>query len=94
MDDQDKKAHFFDKPKNVKRTMRVFFVCCVILLLLDVVDAALQLFGIGDLRHSERPWEGWPGFHAIYGFVACVLLVLVAKEMRKILMRREDYYDR
>ena len=33
------------------------------------------------------------GFYAGYGFVACVLLVLIAKEMRKLLMRREDYYD-
>ena len=88
------KEHYFDKPGNVKRVMRVFFTCCVLLLLLDVVDAALQLFGIGDLRHTERPWEGWPGFYAAYGFVACVLLVLIAKEMRKVLMRGEDYYDR
>ena len=29
----------------------------------------------------------------IYGFVACVLLVLIAKEMRKIVMRNDDYYD-
>jgi hypothetical protein len=33
------------------------------------------------------------GFYAIYGFVACVILVLVAKEMRKLVMRDEDYYD-
>ena len=39
------------------------------------------------------PVEGWFGFYAIYGFVACVLLVLTATQMRKVLMRREDYYD-
>jgi hypothetical protein len=33
------------------------------------------------------------GFYAFYGFVACVLLVLIAKQMRKVLMRKEDYYD-
>ena len=33
------------------------------------------------------------GFYAVYGFVACVLLVLLAKEMRKVLIRKEDYYD-
>jgi hypothetical protein len=32
------------------------------------------------------------GFY-IYGFVACVVLVVIAKEMRKVLMRKEDYYD-
>jgi hypothetical protein len=25
--------------------------------------------------------------------VACTLLVLIAKQMRKILMRKKDYYD-
>jgi len=41
-----------------------------------------------------HPFEALWGFYAIYGFVACVVLVLLAKEMRKILMRDEDYYDR
>ena len=45
-------------------------------------------------RHIVHPWEGVWGFYAIYGFVACVVLVLVAKELRKLLMRAEDYYDR
>jgi hypothetical protein len=34
------------------------------------------------------------GFYALYGFVACVLLVLLAAEMRKLVMRDEDYYER
>jgi len=34
------------------------------------------------------------GFYSLYGFVACVILVLLAKEMRKLVMRDEDYYER
>jgi hypothetical protein len=30
----------------------------------------------------------------IFGFVACVFLVLAAKELRKLLRRAEDYYER
>ena len=90
MDDQDETEHFFDKPGNVRLTLRILFAVCAFLLLLDGVDAVLQL----DLRHTERPWEGWPGFYAVYGFVACVLLVLTATQLRKVLMREEDYYDR
>jgi hypothetical protein len=33
------------------------------------------------------------GAYGIYGFVACVALVLTAKELRKLLKRDEDYYD-
>ena len=34
------------------------------------------------------------GFYGIFGFVACVALVLIAKQLRRVLMRPEDYYDR
>ena len=43
-------------------------------------------------RHVEHPWEVLWGFYAVFGFVSCVALVLVAKQMRKILMRQENYY--
>ena len=34
------------------------------------------------------------GFYGLLGFIACVVLVLAAKQLRKVLMRPEDYYDR
>jgi hypothetical protein len=34
------------------------------------------------------------GFYGWFGFVACVALVLIAKQLRRIVMRPEDYYDR
>lgn len=77
------KQHFFDKPGNVKWFLRVFYGVCIALFAADFVIH----------RHAERTLEGFWGFYAIYGFVACVLLVLMAKEMRKVLMRGEDYYD-
>ena len=84
----------FDKPHNVRRVLRTLYAVCIAVFLLDVLDAVLQVAGLGDLRHAERFWEGWPGFYAIYGFVACVALVLIAKQLRRVLMRDEDYYDR
>ncbi len=86
--------HFFDKPKNVRRVLRILFAACAAIFLLDFVDVGLRYVGLAELRHAERSWEGWPGFYAIYGFVACVALVLIAKQMRRIVMRDEDYYDR
>ncbi|HZM35041.1 MAG TPA: hypothetical protein VFC18_11170 [Burkholderiales bacterium] len=55
------------------------------------------LLALGDLvihRHAEAGLDGDFAFYALYGFVACVLLVLAAKVLRRIVMRPEDYYDR
>lgn len=75
--------HVFDKRENVKRTLRILYAICAVLLLADFLIH----------RHVTHAWEALFGFYAVYGFVACVILVLVAKEMRKLLMRKEDYYD-
>ena len=77
------KRHVFDDPRNVKRLLRVLYVVCAGLVLIDFVHH----------RHVAHSWENLWGFYAVYGFVACVALVLIAKEMRKLLMRSEDYYD-
>lgn len=77
------KEYFFDKPRNVKRVLRVFYAICTLLFAVDFVFH----------RHVIHPWETLWGFYAVFGFIACVVLVLVAKEMRRIVMRREDYYD-
>ena len=72
-----------DKPENVNRLLRGFYAICALLFVLD--------FFIH--RHASRDWEQLPGFYAIYGFVAFVVLVLVSKVLRKLVMRKEDYYD-
>jgi hypothetical protein len=89
----NEKERFFDKPRNVRLVLRLLFAVCAVVFLLDLVDLALRWFGVAELRHAERSWEGLPGFYAIFGFVACVFLVLAAKELRKVVMRDEDYYD-
>lgn len=61
----------------------VFLVACVVLLGLDAVIH----------RHVVHPFEGMFGFYPLYGFAACVLLVLAATQMRRVVGRREDYYD-
>ncbi len=78
----NEKSHVFDNPRNVKRVLHILYAACAVTLLLDFVIH----------RHVMHRWEHLWGFYAVYGFVACVLLVLIAKEMRKVLMRSEDYY--
>ncbi len=74
---------FFDKPENISKMLKVFYVICALLVAVDFLVH----------RHVYHDWENIPAFYAIYGFVGCVILVLIAKEMRKFLMRGENYYD-
>lgn len=61
---------------------------------LILVCAALGFADLFYHRHTVFDFEAIPGFFSIFGFVVCVGLVLGAKELRKILKRDEDYYDR
>ena len=83
MSNNEQKSYLFDNPRNVRRVVFGLVAVCVILAGLDLVLH----------RHVSHPWESMIGFYAVYGFVACVILVLLAKEMRKVLIRKEDYYD-
>ena len=80
----DKKKHIFDNPKNVQRLLYGFYACCVLLIGIDFFFH----------RHVAHPWEEMFGFYGLYGFLACTLLVIIAKQIRKIIMRDESYYDR
>lgn len=81
---ENEKKHLWDDSKNVKILLRVFFTLCVLLFAVDFVVH----------KHAHMPWEAWPGFYAIYGFVACVILVLVSKYvLRPLVKREENYYD-
>lgn len=75
---------WFDRPESVRLLLRGLSICCALLVLADFVIH----------RHTAHPFEDWYGFYAIYGFVACVLLVVLAKYLRKLVMRDEDYYQR
>jgi bacteriorhodopsin len=77
------KQHIFDKPENVTRLLRVFYFICFVLIAIE--------FWIH--RHTEHVLETIFGFYGLYGFIACVILVLIATQMRKLLMRSENFYE-
>lgn len=81
---KDNKKHLFDDPQNIKRLLNIFYICCALLVILDFVIH----------RHTMHKWDSLWAFYPIYGFVGCVILVVVAKWMRIFLMRPEDYYDK
>ncbi len=81
---KNKKQYLFDDPKNIKRLLNIFYLCCAVLVVLDFVIH----------RHIGHDWENLWAFYPIYGFVGCVVLVVIASWMRTFLMRAEDYYDK
>ncbi len=78
-----KELTIFDNPKNVKRLRMGFYIALVLVL---IAEAFVQM-------HGAFPVEHFYGFYAVYGFISYVLLIFVAKLLRKIIMRKEDYYD-
>lgn len=45
-------------------------------------------------EHAHTFMERIPGFWAVFGFVACVLIIVVSKWYGHLgIMTREDYYD-
>ncbi len=78
-----KELTIFDNPKNVRRLQVGFFVALVLVLIAEsFVD-----------MHGEFEVEHFYGFYAVFGFISYVSLIFVAKFLRKIIMRNEDYYD-
>ena len=63
------KPGIFDNPKNVKRLLVTFFSLTGVILAIDLFYH----------KHAIFPWEGYFGFYAVYGFVACVILVIISK---------------
>jgi hypothetical protein len=44
-------------------------------------------------KYDRFPWESIGGFGAFYGFISCVLIVVVSKALGYLaLYREEDYY--
>ena len=80
---EGEKRYWLDDLRNVNKIVYALYAICAFLLVID------------PLIHKHGPFaiEHWLGFYGIYGFVACVGLVLAAKELRRLLMRSEDYYD-
>lgn len=74
----------WDRKGNVDLLLRILYAVSAVLVALDLFVH----------RHTEHPWEHLIAFYPLYGFVGIVVLVLLAKVLRKLVMRPEDYYER
>jgi hypothetical protein len=78
-----KHTSWLDRPKTHQQLFYALIGLCVLLL-------------IGNFfihPHGHFPFEEWFGFHAFFGFLAYSAIVGSAILLRKVVKRREDYYD-
>jgi hypothetical protein len=67
---------------------KVVYASCGVLALVALIDVFV------DKHHAHTKAEHLPAFWSVYGFLACVLIVLLSKAFGKAgIMTREDYYD-
>ena len=77
------KKKWLDKKENI---LKIYIFLWLIGIILVILDFFIH-------RHEQLKFTEFFSFYAIYGFLGCVVLVLAAKILRKIVMRKEDYYD-
>jgi len=79
-----------EDPVRLKWLKLVFYVTLVLVAVAEVVLPIV----FHDEAHHHFAFEGWPAFGSAYGFISCVLIILVSKFIGKLwLMRKEDHYD-
>lgn len=77
------RLHWLYRPENRPKLWWGFGVILAITILAQIFIHVHESFSV----------DGWFGFNAIYGFLACAGMVLFAKLLGYWLKRPEDYYD-
>lgn len=79
---------WMDRPEAVRRFFMAVYVICGLLI-------AAEFILMGTENAHPHPLEERMRFlvYPVYGFISFWFLVLVAKPMRKLLIRPEDYYE-
>lgn len=72
-----------DRPENQRRVRIALYAACALLLIVELFIH----------RHTYNSVESMMFFYALYGFASLVFAVAVAKVLRALVGRDEDYYD-
>lgn len=79
----ERQLHWLVRP----RTIRILWGVLIFLLALTVLP------NLWVHPHAEFGIDGTFGFFAWYGFLVCVIQILLAKFLAIFLKRRDTYYD-
>jgi hypothetical protein len=78
-----------EDPKRFRKIKRIFYISLVLIAVAEI--AVIYVFHLG---HGHFFFENLPAFGSVYGFISCVLIIVVSKFLgHKWLMKKEDYYD-
>ncbi len=77
------KSYWLDKPRSVRTLYRGLWIVCALLAVADLFYH----------RHTIFALEEMPAIYGIYGFICFFGIVIAGKFLRKIVGRKEDYYD-
>jgi len=83
MNKEKKYTDYFERPGTIKILWVLLYAVCALTLVPDFFVH----------RHPHFTHDGFFGFFALLGFVACALLILIAKGIGFFLKKDEGYYD-
>ena len=72
-----------DKPGSLSIIIKALIILCIGLVLADFTYD----------KHGHFDMEHYPGFYAVFGFIAFGIIVLAAKALRTLIKQPEDYYS-
>jgi hypothetical protein len=74
---------------DAQNSKQLKIIGCIALAVVVVADFFV------DREHAIYIWDKTPGWGAFYGFISCVVIILVSKFLghQGGIMKKEDYYD-
>jgi hypothetical protein len=92
---------YIGSSENSKQKNLIGYIALAIVV---VADICVQLINYMEAKHATHAaqaehvtylWDKIPGWGAFYGFVSCVVIILVSKFIghQGGIMKKEDYYD-
>jgi hypothetical protein len=83
MAEDNKKPYWLDEARHIDWLYYALIGLCLALFATDFITH----------RHAHYSVEGLYGFYALFGFIAYALIVGAGWLWRRIVLRKEDYYD-
>ncbi|MEW6080013.1 MAG: hypothetical protein AB1724_19550 [Thermodesulfobacteriota bacterium] len=79
-------VNFIGDSKNAGKLKKIGYVALVVTFISDFFV---------HREHAIYIWDKIPGWGAFYGFISCVLIIIISKFIghQGGIMKKEDYYD-